>query len=171
MLTTEGWLRPTDAIDVRVRVIPDAPQALRHNMYVTVHTGSSEVVGRLRLLEKDVLEPGETSWAQVKLDAPLAVVKGDYYVIRSNSRTLGGGNIVETHARRHRRNDHSIIERLEVMELGSAQDILLKTIEASEPSRLDELVTRANMGADIGERLSLRQSQPRTLSLRWAARA
>ena len=149
VLTTEGWLRPTDAIDVRVRVIPDAPQALRHNMYVTVHTGSSEVVGRLRLLEKDVLEPGETSWAQVKLDAPLAVVKGDYYVIRSNSRTLGGGNIVETHARRHRRNDHSIIERLEVMELGSAQDILLKTIEASEPSRLDELVTRANMGADI----------------------
>ena len=149
VLTTEGWLRPTDAIDVRVRVIPDAPQALRHNMYVTVHTGSSEVVGRLRLLEKDVLEPGETSWAQVKLDAPLAVVKGDYYVIRSNSRTLGGGNIVETHARRHRRNDHSIIERLEVMELGSARDILLKTIEASEPSRLDELVTRANMGADI----------------------
>ena len=149
VLTTEGWLRPTDAIDVRVRVIPDAPQALRHNMYVTVHTGSSEVVGRLRLLEKDVLEPGETSWAQVKLDAPLAVVKGDYYVIRSNSRTLGGGNIVETHARRHRRKDLSTIERLEVMELGSPQDILLKTIETSEPSRLDDLVNRANMGADV----------------------
>ena len=149
VLTTEGWLRPTDAIDVRVRVIPDAPQALRHNMYVTVHTGSSEVVGRLRLLEKDVLEPGETSWAQVKLDAPLAVVKGDYYVIRSNSRTLGGGNIVETHARRHRRKDLSTIERLEVMELGSPQDILLKTIETSEPSRLDDLVNRANMGADM----------------------
>ena len=148
VLTTEGWLRPTDAIDVRVRVIPDAPQALRHNMYVTVHTGSSEVVGRLRLLEKDVLEPGETSWAQVKLDAPLAVVKGDYYVIRSNSRTLGGGNIVETHARRHRRKDLSTIERLEVMELGSPQDILLKTIETSEPSMLDDLVKRANMGAD-----------------------
>ena len=149
VLTTEGWLRPTDAIDVRVRVIPDAPQPLRHNMYVTVHTGSSEVVGRLRLLEKDVLEPGETSWAQVKLDAPLAVVKGDYYVIRSNSRTLGGGNIVETHARRHRRKDLSTIERLEVMELGSPQDILLKTIETSEPSRLDDLVNRANMGADM----------------------
>ena len=126
-------------------------------MYVTVHTGSSEVVGRLRLLEKDVLEPGETSWAQVKLDAPLAVVKGDYYVIRSNSRTLGGGNIVETHARRHRRKDLSTIERLEVMELGSPQDILLKTIETSEPSMLDDLVKRANMGADIGERLNLRQ--------------
>ncbi|MCY3639204.1 MAG: selenocysteine-specific translation elongation factor, partial [Chloroflexi bacterium] len=55
VLTTEGWMRPTDAMDVRLRVIPDAPHALRHNMYITVHTGSSEVVGRLRLPERDVL--------------------------------------------------------------------------------------------------------------------
>ena len=148
VLTTEGWLRPTDAIDVRLRVIPDAPHALRHNMYITVHTGSSEVVGRLRLLEHDALQPGETGWAQVKLEAPLAVVKGDYYVIRSNRTTLGGGNIVQTHARRHRRRHTPTIERLEVMELGSTQDVLLKTIEASEPSEFGELINRANMDAD-----------------------
>ena len=148
VLTTEGWLRPTDAMDVRLRVIPDAPHALRHNMYITVHTGSSEVVGRLRLLERDTLEPGETGWAQVKLDAPLAVVKGDYYVIRSNRTTLGGGNIVETHARRHRRRHAPTIERLEAMELGSTQDVLLKTIETEEPSEFEELVNRANMDAD-----------------------
>lgn len=148
VLTTEGWLRPTDAMDVRLRVIPDAPHALRHNMYITVHTGSSEVVGRLRLLEQDVLEPGESGWAQIKLEAPLAVVKGDYYVIRSNRTTLGGGNIVETHARRHRRRDAQTVERLAMMELGSTQDILLKTIETSEPSEFGELVNRANMDAD-----------------------
>ena len=148
VLTTEGWLRPTDAIDVRLRSIPDAPHPLRHNMYITVHTGSSEVIGRLRLLEKDILEPGETSWAQIKLETPLAVVKGDYYVIRSNRTTLGGGNIVETHAGRHRRKYAPTIERLAIMELGSVQDILLKTIEMSEPCGFEELVNRANMGAD-----------------------
>ncbi|MXY46550.1 MAG: selenocysteine-specific translation elongation factor [Chloroflexi bacterium] len=145
VLTTEGWMRPTDAMDVRLRVIPDAPHALRHNMYITVHTGSSEVVGRLRLLERDALEPGETGWAQLKLDSPLAVVKGDYYVIRSNRTTLGGGNIVETHARRHRRGHAPTIERLAMMELGSTQDILLKTIETSEPSEFRVLVNRTNM--------------------------
>lgn len=148
VLTTGGWLRPTDAMDVRLRAIPDAPHPLRHNMYVTVHSGSSEVVGRLRLLERDTLEPGETGWAQLKLEAPLAVLKGDYYVIRSNRTTLGGGNIVETHARRHRRNHLPTIERLETMELGSTQDVLLKTIETSEPSEFESLVRRANMGAD-----------------------
>lgn len=147
VLTTNGWLKPTDAIDVRLRVIPDAPHALRHNMYITAHTGSSEVIGRLRLLEKDVVEPGETTWAQIKLDSPLAVVKGDYYVIRSNRTTLGGGNIVEPHAKRHRRMHTPTIERLAVMELGSEQDILLKTIELSEPIAFDALVNRANMSA------------------------
>ena len=148
VLTTEGWLHATDAIDVRLRVIPDAPHPLRHNMFITVHTGSSEVVGRLRLLEHDALQPGETGWAQIKLEAPLAVVKGDYYVIRSNRTTLGGGNIVQTNARRHRRRHSPTIERLEVMELGSTQDVLLKTIETSEPSEFGELINRANMDAD-----------------------
>ena len=147
VLTTGEWLKPTDAMDVRLRVIPDAPHPLRHNMYITVHTGSSEVVGRLRLLEEDVLEPGETGWAQIKLESPLAVVKGDYYVIRSNRATLGGGNIVETHARRHRRRHAPTIERLATMELGSPQDILLKTIETSEPTDFDALINRANMDA------------------------
>ena len=151
VLTTEGWMRPTDAIDVRLRVIPDAPHPLRHNMYITVHTGSSEVVGRLRLLEQDLLEPGETGWAQIKMEAPLAVVKGDYYVIRSNRTTLGGGNIVETHARRHRRRHAPTIERLDMMELGSTQDILLKTIETSEPSEFEDLLNRANMDTDTVE--------------------
>ena len=149
VLTTEGWLqRSTDAIDVRLRIIADAPHPLRHNMYITVHTGSSEVVGRLRLLDADMLQPGETGWAQIKLEAPLAVMKGDYYVIRSNRTTLGGGNIVQTHARRHRRRHAPTIERLEVMELGSTQDVLLKTIETSEPSEFGELINRANMDAD-----------------------
>ena len=148
VLTTEGWLQPTDAIDVRLRVIPEAPHPLRHNMFITVHTGSSEVVGRLRLLEHDALQPGETGWAQIKLETPLAAVKGDYYVIRSNRTTLGGGNIVQTHARRHRRRHAPTIERLEVMELGSTQDVLLKIIETSEPSEFGELINRANMDAD-----------------------
>ena len=89
VLTTSGWLRPTTAMDVHLRVIPGAPHALRHNMFLTVHTGSSEVIARLRLLDSDTAEPGATTWAQLKLDSPLAVVKGDYFVIRSNQTTLG----------------------------------------------------------------------------------
>ncbi len=145
VLTAPGWLRPTDAMDVRLRVIPDAPRAVRHNMFVTVHTGSSEVVGRLRLLENDRLEPGDAAWAQIKTEQPIAVVKGDCFVIRSNQTTLGGGNVVELHARRHRRRHAPVLERLELMLQGSDRDVLLKSIEASEPAEIEALVNRANM--------------------------
>ncbi len=149
VLTTPGWLRPTAAFDVHLRVIPDAPHPLRHNMFVTVHTGSSEVIARLRLLEGDRAEPGETTWAQLKLESPLAIAKGDYFVIRSNLTTLGGGNIVDTHARRPRRNHPATIERLEVMERGSDREVLVKTIEVAEPGEFSDVVNRANLSPSV----------------------
>ena len=132
-------------MDVHLRVIPDAPRAVRHNMFVTVHTGSSEAVGRLRLLDQDRLEPGASAWAQIKTEQPIAVVKGDCFVIRSNQTTLGGGNIVELRAKRHRRGHTPVLERLELMLQGSDRDVLLKSIEASEPAEPEALVNRANM--------------------------
>ena len=151
VLTIPDWLRPTTAFDVHLRVIPDAPHPLRHNMFVTVHAGSSEVIARLRLLEGDRAEPGETTWAQLKLEAPLATAKGDYFVIRSNLTTLGGGNIVDTHARRPRRNHPATIDRLEIMERGSDRDVLVKTIEMSEPREFNDLVNRANLSPRLAE--------------------
>ena len=145
VLSTAGWLRPTTAVDVHLKIIPDAPHPVRHNLFVTVHTGSSEAIARVRLLERERVEPGETTWAQLKLSTPLAVVKGDYFVIRSNLATLGGGNVIDPYARRHRRNHQPILERLAVMEEGSDREVLLKTIEMSEPSPFRSLVNQANL--------------------------
>ncbi len=147
VLTLPGWLRPTTAFDVHLRVLKDAPNPLRHNMYVTVHTGSSESVARLRLFEDDRAQPGDTAWAQLKVDNPIAVAKGDYFVIRSNMTTLGGGNIVDTHAPRPRRRHSPTIERLEIMERGNDREVLLKTIEGLEPAQFLAVVNRANMNA------------------------
>ena len=145
VLTTPGWLRPSTAIDVHLRVIPEAPHPIRHNMFVTLHTGSSEAIARVRLLEQDAAHPGETTWAQLKTEEPVAAVKGDYFVIRSNRTTLGGGNIVDPHARRHRRRHQPILDRLAVMEDGSEREVLLKTIEVSEPADFSSVVNRANL--------------------------
>ena len=148
VLTTPGWLRPTMAVDVRLRVIADSPHSIKHNAPVTVHTGSNEVMARVRLLEREIAEPEETTWAQMKLSSPMAVVKGDYFVIRANQRTLGGGNIVDPHARRHRRMYLPVLDRLAVMEMGSDRDVLLKTIEMLEPTGFQALVNRANLRPD-----------------------
>ncbi len=149
VLTTAGWLRPTLAMDVHLRVIPGAPHPVRHNMFVRLHTGSSETLARVRLLEGQVAEPGASTWAQLALQAPLAVVKGDYFVIRSSQTTLGGGNVVDPHPRRHKRMYLPIIERLAVMERGSDREVLLKTIEAAEGSEFQDLVNQANLEPQV----------------------
>ena len=148
ILTTPNWLKPTSAIDVRLRVLEASPHPIRHNMFATVHTGSSESVARIRLLENDVASPGATTWAQIKIAHPIGAVKGDYYVIRSNQTTIGGGNIIDPHARRHRRNYQPVLERLSVMEDGSDRDVIIKSIEADEPSEFQSLVNRANLRPD-----------------------
>ena len=145
VLTAPGWLKPTTAIDVHLKIIPDAPRPVRHNMFASVHTGSSETVARVRLLEADAAGPGESTWAQLKLESPIGAVRGDHFVIRTNQTTLAGGNIVEPNARRHRRNYKPVLDRLVVMEMGSDRDILSSGIESSQPAELPELVSRTNL--------------------------
>ena len=144
VLTTPGWLTPSIAVDVRLRVIEDAPRPVRHNMFVTVHAGASETVARVRLLDAQEAQPGESVWAQLKMEEPVAVVKDDYFVLRSNQATLGGGAILETHARRHRRMHAPVLDRLAVMEEGSDRELLVKGIETSEPIEFRALVNLAN---------------------------
>ena len=145
VLTNPGWLTPTTALDVHLKVIPDSPRPVRHNMYATVHTGSSETVARVRLLDKQKAEPGEWTWAQLKMDHPIAGVKGDYFVIRSSQTTLGGGSIVEPHARRHRRNHAPTLNHLAVMEKGSDREVILSSIAVAEPAEFRAIVERANL--------------------------
>lgn len=145
VLATPGWLQETSAIDVHFRAVAILPRPIKHNLTVSVHTGSSHVMGKLRLLDIDKVEPGEWAWAQLKLVEPLVVVRGDYFVVRSSGHTVGGGNVVDPHARRHRRMHPPTVDRLALMEQGSDSDVLLKVIESLEPTGFNEAVHGANL--------------------------
>ena len=159
VLTVPGWLRPSEAFDVKLDVLDDVANTLNHNMFVTLHTGSDEVIARLRLLEEDKAEPGFSYWAQIKPITATPVVKGDYFVIRSNMTTLGGGVVVDTHAKRHRRKHIPTIKRLESLESDSASDIILSTLESSPGSPMDAV----EMADKSGISLSLVHSELSTM--------
>ncbi len=166
VLTIPRWLRPTIALDVRLQLLPDAPRALKHNRPVTFHSGSREAGARVRLLEVEEVQPGEETWAQVRLDSPMPLVKGDYFVIRSSDATMGGGTVVEPHAKRHRRRHAPTLERLEVMERGSEEDVLLQTLQSAEPCDLQTLANRAGMAeVDVRALIDRLVSEARALTL------
>lgn len=153
VVTLPGWLRPTKAVDARLRLLDDAPHAIRHNVPVTFHAFAAETPAKMRLLEADELGPGGETWAQVWLEHPLALVRGDRFVVRSADATLGGGTIVDVDAKRHRRRHIPTIDRLDRLAKGSPTAQLLTALEGREPADAATLARRANIAE--AEALSL----------------
>src|SRR5207248_9837891 len=65
----------------------------------------------------------------------------------SPSMTIGGGSIVEPHARRHRRGQLAVLQQLEVLAQGSPEEIVLERLRSREPVDIDGLVTRTGLAA------------------------
>ena len=145
VLTTPGWLIPARAFDVKLHLLSSTPRPLPHNATVTFHHGAAETLGKVRLLERDKIEPGETTWAQFLLAQPIAAVKDDRFIIRSPQETLGGGLIVGPRAKRHRRFRPDIIEGLATREGGTAEQVVLTIIQEEEPLELEKLLALSNL--------------------------
>ncbi|MEE8373865.1 MAG: selenocysteine-specific translation elongation factor [Dehalococcoidia bacterium] len=133
VLSNPGWLAPTTMVTARLTLLSSVQRPLRYNTTVSLHSGTGEVMAKIRLLEKEALEPGESAWAQLMLNGPIAVVKGDRFIVRSPQDTLGGGEIIEPHTRRHRRHRPAIIESLAIKEKGTAEDVFLASLDADQP--------------------------------------
>jgi selenocysteine-specific elongation factor len=146
-LTTASWLRPTTAFDAHVHLLAGA-STLSHNARVSVHSGSAEVMGKVRLLDADVLRPGDDAWVQLQLDAPIAVAKGDLFVMRTPNETIGGGEIVEAHARRHRRNQNAVLSALEVFQHGSPEELVVQAAAGRIGNDLGGLADRTGLPLD-----------------------
>ena len=155
VLTTPDWLRSTKRLDARLRMVRNAPHALRHNEGVTFHLFTSEATARIRLLDADRLAPGAEGWVQILLSDTLPMVKGDFFVIRSSEDTLGGGQVVDPNPRRrHRRFNPEMIERFMMLDQGTGEDVLLSVAEQWGPCDLDSLSRRSNLPqAEVLERI------------------
>ena len=152
VLTKPGWLIPTTMLSAKLRLLSYIKRPIKHNATVSFHTGATEVMAKVRLLEKEELHPGEVTWAQLILTKPVAVARGDHFIIRSSMDTLGGGEIIEVHARRHRRFRPAIIQSLKVREEGTAEKVIIAALETKQPLGLEALLT------DCG--LLAREAQP-----------
>ncbi len=136
VLTAPGRVKSSKRVDVRLRAWEDAPAILRHNMEITFHSGSAETIGKLRLLEGDELLPGEATWAQIELRDPVAVSRGDRFIIRrpSPSATLGGGVIVDpAPRRRHKRRRPDLFRRFEALLRNDPIELAALTIDERGP--------------------------------------
>jgi selenocysteine-specific elongation factor len=149
VVANPGWLRPTVLVDVRLRYLPGAQRPLRHNAQLKFFSGAAETMARVRLLGQDKLPPGQSGWAQLRLQEPVPLVKGDRFIVRvpSPPATVGGGVVVDPHpGRKHRRFRPGVLARLETLSQGSPAEILLQALERRGPTSTRDLLSASSLG-------------------------
>ena len=145
VVTSPRWLVPTTAVDVNLRVLASAAKPLAHGSIVGLHVGAAEVEARVSILDGEEIEPGHVGWAQLRLSEPVAVVKGDSFIVRTPNATIGGGEVVDSHPRRHRRFHGATIESLAKMQRGSPEDLVLQALAGSAPLELEAAARRSGL--------------------------
>ncbi len=154
VLTTPGWLKPAVRLDVKLRVLGKAPKDIEQNDALDFFTGAAEVSASLTLLDKERLSPGEEGWVQLRLSGPVAVAKGDRFILRqaSPSLTVGGGVVIDTDSQRHRRFRSEVIAALDTMAKGTPAELLLQALETPAVQEFSAVAERAGLNVDSARR-------------------
>ena len=104
-LVQPGGLEVTKRLDATMALLENA-RPLKHGARVRFHAGTSEVMARVSLgrhvggtsdAPVSVLEPGREAYARVRLERPVALTRGDRFVLRaySPSVTIAGGTVLD----------------------------------------------------------------------------
>ncbi|HEV7678542.1 MAG TPA: selenocysteine-specific translation elongation factor [Candidatus Dormibacteraeota bacterium] len=138
-LVLPATLAATTRLDVRLRVLDDAPAPVRHRGPVMVYLGTQEVPASAWLLEGSELEPGGEGFVQLHLDAPVVASPGDHVVVRRASppATLGGGVVLDVAPKRHRRRDPAVAAAL------------ARRAGGEVPALVQEELRKARLGVDL----------------------
>ena len=126
ILSTPEGLISSYMLDVSLQFLSSNKKPLKNRTQVRFHSGTSEILGNLVLLDREELRPGESVVAQLRLDVPVSLIKDDRFVIRSYSpvRTIGGGHILNPIPQKHKRFREDVIEGLKGLVDKSPEDII-----------------------------------------------
>ncbi|MEN6409460.1 MAG: selenocysteine-specific translation elongation factor [Anaerolineaceae bacterium] len=151
VICSPGKYSASHLLDVRFRLLRDVSAPLRHNSEVKFFIGAAEVIGRVRLLGDEEVQPGQEGWLQLELQSPVVAVRGDHYILRrpSPAETIGGGKVVDPHPeKRHKRFDPGVIRGLDALSDGTPAEILMEASAALGVAPLKEVINRTKLAED-----------------------
>lgn len=114
VLSTPNALRPSHMVDAEFHYLSKNAKPAKPRTRIRFHSGTSEIIGNLVLLDREELLPGDKACVQIRLESPVCCIKNDRFVIRSYSpiKTIGGGQILNPVPKKHKLFNKKIIEGL-----------------------------------------------------------
>lgn len=127
-------MKNTMMLDVKLNLLKSSKRVVINRSRLHLYTGTSEILTRVVLLDRDELTPGESCYAQLRLEEEIAVRRGDKFIVRFYSplETIGGGEIIEPLPLKRKRFDENLIEELKIKEKGTGADVIEKIIKETK---------------------------------------
>jgi selenocysteine-specific elongation factor len=124
VLTLRDRIEESRRIDVELRLLDRHKDFLSDSATVRFLAGTSEVMAKVRLLDRNQLGPGTSTFAQLHLQRDVTTYPTERFIIRSYSpmRTIGGGTVLDAHPDRHRRFDAAVMDHMLTAARGGPAD-------------------------------------------------
>jgi selenocysteine-specific elongation factor len=147
---------PVARFHARLRVPASGEAPIRHWMPVHVHLGASDILGRVALLEGELLSLGEAMLAEILLDKPAGALWGDRFILRDQSatRTLGGGRVLDIFPPARHKRAPERLDHLRLIEQDDPRPALAHAL-ARQPAgtNLDRTALNRNLAAEVAQAL------------------
>ncbi|GAB6180461.1 selenocysteine-specific translation elongation factor [Desulfotomaculum defluvii] len=154
VLVTPNSVEPSHRMDVKLLLLESAAKPLKNRARVRLYLGTDEILGRVRLLDREELEPNQEVYAQLELEQEGIAGKGDRFVIRSYSpmRTIGGGVVIDSNAPKHKRHRPEVIEALATKEKGTPEELIDQFLANKQGLfSLEEIVAGTGLSSEAVE--------------------
>ena len=138
VLAPPNNMKNTMLLDVKLNVLPSSMRVLTNHTRLHLFTGTSEILCRAVLLDKEEIGPGESGFVQLRLEEEIALRRGDKFVVRfySPMETIGGGIVLEPNPKKKKRFDKDAIEELQRKESGSSEDVIELHVKSHEETMI-----------------------------------
>jgi selenocysteine-specific elongation factor len=154
VLADERLDSATERFDAWLEVRPAAKRALKNNTRVRLFIGTTETIARAIVLDDaGAIAPKAAGFAQLVTEDPVVALAGDRFVIRdeTNSRTLGGGIVLNPRGRRVRKPIEAYRANLRMLKDSSGADALEALINLQESFALGTIRLATLMNIPIAE--------------------
>jgi selenocysteine-specific elongation factor len=173
VIATPGFFHQTSRFDARLNLLKEAPRPLKFRDPVHLHMGTAKVTAKAILLDREQMNPGESTLVQIVLDSPLVAHRQDRFIIRSYSpmTTIGGGVIIDPLPAKHRRHRKDVMQALIDLESGEHSFLVRKLLELG-CAKTKALEQASGLGRErIRDHLAIleRAGQVILLGDQWAA--
>jgi len=159
--------RLTQRFDAWVEIRPAARRPVESHARVRVHVGTAEVLGKLVVLGGERLAPRAGGWAQLVLGEPVLVLRGDRFILRDETarRTIGGGEVVNPFADRHRRDEPALADRLAALRTGTPGAAARAFLDVSPGLACDAGTVAQALALDVDEARAALRGAPGTVAI------